>query len=387
MQHDTELQRQAAAATTRGKLVDLLNRWRWFGAFVVLPTLLASVYYGFIAADIYVSESRFVIKAPERKSARASPIGALLQGTGFGSGANQSSEIIGYLQSRDALSHLSRKADPRRAFRSSKADFFSRFPTIFQDDTFEGLYEYYGSMVSAQSDSATGLTVLNVSAFTAGEAQSLNAGLLDLSEELVNRLNARVNAQSIEESQARVTEAQERVRDARVQLGAYRNASEILDPQQQGIGVLEVSNALITQESALRAQLAEIRQNAPNHPSIPALEDRIAGIAQQVNRQTGRAVGTPDGLAAKITQYENLLVEQEFAEQALAAASAALVQARVEAKQQQFYLERVVEPNRPDEAILPTRLRGILAVAFVTLCLYLVGWMLSVGIREHAPED
>lgn len=387
MQHDPELQRQAEAVSTQGKLVSLLKRWRWFGAFVLLPTLLATLYYGLIAADIYVSESRFVIKAPDRKTGGASPFGALLQGTGLGSGADQSSEIIGYLQSRDALSDLSQRVDVRGAFSSREADYFSRFPTIFQADTFEGLYKYYGTMAFAESDPLTGLSVLKVSAYTAEEAQLLNAGLLDLSEELVNELNSRLNVTSIAESQVRVDEAQQRVRDARIKLGAYRNSSEILDPQQQGIGVLEVSNALVVQESALRAQLAEIRQNAPNHPSIPALEDRIAGIAQQVDRQTGRAVGRPDGLAAKITEYENLLVEQTFAEQTLAAANASLEQARAEAKQQQYYLERVVEPNRPDEAILPARLRGILAVLFGTLCLYLVGWMLSVGIKEHAPED
>ena len=387
MQHDPDLQRQAEATSNRSKLTALLHRWRWFAAFVVLPSLIASLYYGVIASDIYVSESRFVIKAPERQQASGTALGTLLQTTGLGTGAEQSSEIIGYLRSRNALSDLSQTTDVRGAFASSEADFFSRFPQPFQNDTFEELYQYYGSMVSADSDPSTGLTVLNVSAHTAEEAQLLNAGLLSLSEELVNKLNTRVNSQAIEEAEDRVQLAQQRVRDARIQLGAYRNASELLDPQQQGIGVLEVTNALIAQEAALRAQLAEIRRNAPNHPSIPALRDRIAGISQQVAEQTGRAVGRPDAIAAKITEYENLLVEQEFAEQTLTAANAALEQARIEAKQQQYYLERVVEPNRPDDAILPARMRGILAVIFASLCLYLVGWMLTVGIREHAPED
>lgn len=387
MQHDTDLHIQIEASAKRNELVARLKRWRWFGLFVLLPSLLATLYFGLLAADIYVSESRFVIKAPDRKSAGASPIGALLQGTGLSNGVEQSNEIIGYLESRDALSDLSRKVDVREVFGSAKADFFSRFPNMLQDDTFEDLYKYYGSMVSVRSDTSTGLTVLNVSAYTAKEAQLLNAGLLELGEELVNRLNERVNSKAIEEAQARLEEAEARVRNARIQLGAYRNSSEILDPQQQGIGVLEVSNALIVQESALRAQLAEIQRNAPNHPSIPALKDRIEGIAEQVDLQTGRAVGTPYGLAAKITQYENLLVEQSFAEQNLTAANASLEQARVEAKQQQFYLERVVEPNQPDEAILPARLRNVLSVLFATLCLYLVGWMLSVGVKEHASED
>ena len=387
MQHDPELQRQAEAVEGRNSWVARIAPWRHFSLFVVLPSLLATLYFGAFAADIYVSESRFVIKAPERPKSGPSGLGALLQGTGIGLGQEQNNEIVSYLRSRDALSALAETTDVRGAFASEEADFVSRFPQFWQSDNFESLYEYYGSMVSSAPDPDTGLTVLRVQAYTAEEAQALNAGLLELSEQLVNRLNQRVNSQAISDSLARVEEAQQRVLEARIKLGAYRNSSEILDPQQQGIGVLEVSNALITQESALRAQLAEIRRNAPNHPSIPALEDRINGIAAQVARQTGRAVGTPDGLAAKITQYENLLVEQEFAEQTLAAANASLEQARIEAKQQQYYLERVVEPNRPDDAILPARMRAILAVIFGSLCLYLVGWMLSVGIKEHAPED
>lgn len=387
MQHDPELQRQADATGERGNVVATLRRWRWFAAAVVLPTLIAVLYYGVIASGIYVSESRFVIKAPERSQSSSSSIGSLLQSTGLGTGQEQSSEIIGYLRSRDALSDLSEQVDVRGAFASSEADFLSRYPQLFEGDSFESLYKYYGSMVATESDPETGLTILRVKAYTSEEAQEINRGLLDLSEGLVNRLNQRVNTRAISEAEERVELAQQRVRDARIQLGAYRNSSEILDPQQQGIGVLEVSNALIAQESALRAQLAEIQRNAPGHPSIPALRDRIDGIAQQVARQTGRAVGTPNGLAAKITEYENLLVEQEFAEQTLTAANAALEQARVEAKQQQYYLERVVEPNSPDDPILPARLRGILAVLFGTLCLYLVGWMLTVGIKEHAPED
>lgn len=387
MQDDPEMQQRVPADSMIGNFTSLLRRWRWFAIFVLAPTLLATFYNGLVASDVYVSESRFVIKAPESSKSSTGGVSALLQSTGFGSGAEQASEIIGYLRSRSALSDLSKKIDVRNAFASDEADFISRFPRLTQSDTFEHLFEYYGSMVATQPDAETGLTVLSVKAFTPEEAQALNAGLLDLGEELVNRLNERVNSQAIDEAQARVSEAEDRVRNARVQLGAYRNTAELLDPEQQGLGVLEVSNALISQEAALRAQLAEIRNNAPNHPSIPALEDRIEGLSQQIAEQTGRAVGSPDGIAAKITEYENLLVEQEFAEQTLAAASTALEQAHVEAQQQQFYLERVVEPNLPDHAILPARIRNILAVVFGALCLYLIGWMLTVGIREHAPAD
>ena len=80
------------------------------------------------------------------------------------------------------------------------------------------------------------------------------------------------------------------------------------------------------------------------------------------------------------------MAEQEFAQQTLTAASTAFEQARAEAQKQQFYLERVVDPNTPDTALLPNRLRDILIVFGASLCLYFIGWMLVVGILEHSPE-
>ncbi|MEN7538095.1 capsule biosynthesis protein [Aurantiacibacter flavus] len=387
MHHDTNLQRDADASNEKREAFSRIKRWRWFGLFVVLPTLLASLYFGLIASDVYVSESRFVIKAPDAKSSGVGSIGAILQGSGGGSGQEQASEIIGYMRSRDALADLSKTVDVRAAFSSDEADAFSRFPLFYQDDSFEALFSYYESMMTVSTDAETGLTVLSVKGFTAPDAQKLNLGLLQQGEELVNRLNSRINSQAISEADERVSEAQKRVRDARIALAEYRNRSEVLDPQQQGIGVLAVSNELIAQQAALEAQLVQIRRTAPNHPSIRALEERIAGVSRQIASQTGRAVGTPDGLASRMTEYENLAVEQEFASQLLTSANTALEQARSEAQKQQYYLERVVEPNLPDAPTLPNRLKNILAVLFASLCLYLVGWMLAVGIREHAPED
>ena len=54
---------------------------RLFLLTVLLPTTLAIIYYGFIASDIYISESRFVVRSPEKQ--QITGIGALLQGAGF----------------------------------------------------------------------------------------------------------------------------------------------------------------------------------------------------------------------------------------------------------------------------------------------------------------
>ena len=60
-----------------------------------------------------------------------------------------------------------------------------------------------------------------------------------------------------------------------------------------------------------------------------------------------------------------------------------LQDARNEARRKQAYVERIVQPNLPDEAAEPRRLRGILATLIVGLIAYAIASMLLAGIREH----
>jgi capsular polysaccharide transport system permease protein len=242
-------------------------------------------------------------------------------------------------------------------------------------------------MVGANVDTESGLAVVETRAFTPADAYVINAKLLDLSESLVNRLNERAEGTGVREAERRVEQAQVRLSNARVALSAFRNQQAIIDPAKQATGVLEVSNKLVSEQAALQAQLDLMLRVAPRNPSIPAVRNRIAAIGREIGVQTGRAVGTPTGIASKMGAYEKLTVEQEFATQMLTAANAALEQSRTEAQKQQFYLERVVQPNRPDQATLPHGFKRVLIVFAVSLCLYFIGWMLVVGILEHAPED
>jgi capsular polysaccharide transport system permease protein len=96
-----------------------------------------------------------------------------------------------YIRSRNALADLTRRIDVRALFAGRGADLLSRYPRPFAEDRFENLYRYYDDMVSTKLDPNTGLAVLSVEAFTADDAAKINSQLLDLSEDLVNRLNAK----------------------------------------------------------------------------------------------------------------------------------------------------------------------------------------------------
>lgn len=360
--------------------------YRWFSLAVILPTLLFAIYYGFVAADVYVSESRFVIKAPNQRQSQSTTLASLIQTTGISAGQEQTNEVLDYVRSRNALSDLSTMIDLRERFMSPQADVLSRYPAPLTLDRVENLFKYYRSMVETRIDHDTGTAILTTKAFTPDDAYIINARLLDLSERLVNKLNDRSQNRAIAEAERRVAQSESRLRNARLALREYRNREALLDPAKQATGVLEVSNRLVAEQAALKAQLQAMERAAPNNPSIPSVRGRIAAIGTQIAAQNGRAVGTEGGIASKLSSYENLSVEQEFATQTVAAANASLEQARNESQKQQFYLERVVEPNRPDLSLQPKRFQAVVVVFATCLCLFLIGWMLIVGILEHAPE-
>src|SRR5690349_3453425 len=120
----------------RRALLEKVYRRRWLLLFVVLPTLLATVYYGLIASDVYVSQSRFVIKAPGQKSMPTGTLANLIQTNGLTGGEQETKEVMDYIRSRAALSDLQRQMNIRARYENAGADFLSRFPRPFHEASF-----------------------------------------------------------------------------------------------------------------------------------------------------------------------------------------------------------------------------------------------------------
>ncbi len=63
---------------------------------------------------------------------------------------------------------------------------------------------------------------------------------------------------------------------------------------------------------------------------------------------------------------------------------AELETARVDALQKQLYLERLVQPNLPDKAMEPRRLRSTIALFIMSVVIWGVASVLVASVREHA---
>ncbi len=369
------------------KWTDKVARNPWFLIGVVLPVLASAIYFFGIASNQYVSESRFVIKAPNQRTGQISTFANLIQTTGLSGGQEQSNQVIDYVRSRSALQALSKEVPLDKIYASDSADFFSRFPKPWQQDAREDLHDYYREKVVIDRDADTGLVVLRTIAFDPKDAARINESLLRQSETLVNELNERARVSAISESESRVREAEARAMAARKAMAGYRNRAELVDPLKQAGGVVEIANRLITERAALEAQLSTLRRVTPDHPSIGALRERIASLTQEIDQQTARIVGGGNSISGKLPAYEALALEQELSSQLVMLARASLEQARTDALKQQFYLERVVDPNVPDLPEYPHAWRNVLTIFGFTLCLYFIAWMFVIGVLEHAPED
>lgn len=354
---------------------------RLFGWTVLAPTAAAIVYFSLIASDVFVSESRFVVRSPQRVS-QTSVMGALLQGTGFSRAQDDTYPVIDYIQSRDALRELNANGYVANAF-NKRGDFISRLARSM-DNSFEGLWKYYNKhVVSTGLDATSGITTLEVRAYTAEEATTLNERLLQLSERLVNQMNQRAAADTVRLTQQQVDAAVAKAKDAAVALARYRNSHTVFDPDRQSALQLQQIAGLQAQLLANQTQLAQLQAISPLNPQISALKSSIATLEKQIREGASDVTGGKNSLAGKAAEYARLQLDAQLADKQLAAAVVALETARTEAEKKQLYLERLVQPNRPDVAIEPRRLRGIVTAFILGMVLWATLSLLLTSIREH----
>lgn len=354
---------------------------RLFLMTVAAPTVLATLYFGLMASDVYVSESRIVVRSPDRQVATG--LGALLKGAGFSRAQDDSYTVRDYVLSRDALKEIDDTLSVGKSFASDSVDRVSRFGGLDFDTSFEALHRYYQKKVDIQQDSASSITTLTVRAYTAQDAQNINQKLLELSEGLVNRLNERGRQDLISSAATEVADAEKKSKAAALALSVYRNAKGVVDPERQATVQLQQVAKLQDELIATKTQLAQLKAFTPQNPQIPALQTRATTLQAEMAAETTKVTGGELSLANKAAEYQRLALEREFADKQLASALASLEQARSEAQRKQVYIERIAQPSLPDIALEPRRLRSIVA----TFVLGLVAWgilsMLLAGVREH----
>ena len=349
---------------------------------VIIPFLAAVLYFGFLASDVYVSESKFVVRSPEKPASTG--LGSLLQSAGFTTGSDEVYAAQSYAVSRDALRAVNRNGAFERAYSAADIFFLDRFNPLGLAGSFEDLYEYFRSKVRVVNDTTTSITTLTVRAFTAEEARRVNQQLLEMSEETVNRLNQRGRRDLIQYAQNEVANSKAQAQSTAAALAAFRNRAGLVDPEKQAEAQMQMISKLQDNLIAARTELAQLQRYTPENPRIPVVRTQLATVQRQMDIEMGKVAGNRGSLAQSAVRFERLQLENELANKQLSASLASLEQARNEAQRKQAYVERIVQPNLPDAPMEPRRLRGILATLALALLAYGILKMLLAGVKEHA---
>lgn len=348
---------------------------------VVAPTAAAALYFGTLASDVYVSESRFVVRSPSVSPTAG--LGGVLQGVGLARSSDDALAVHDYVLSRDALRQLESSMGLSRAFGSPEVDRLSRFAGIDPDASFEALHRYYQRRVSIAVDGVSAISVLRTSAFSAQEALRMNQQLLEAGERLVNQLNERSRQDTLRQAAEELAQAEKRARATAAAIAQFRSERSVFDPDRQSALQLQLVSKLQDELIAARTQLAQVQELTRDNPQIQPLQRRIETLQQEIAAETAKVIGPAQSLSGKSASFGLLETDRMLADKQLAAALLYLEQARREALRKQLYLERIVEPSLPDSAVEPRRLRGVAATFVLGLMAWGILSLLLAGVREH----
>jgi capsular polysaccharide transport system permease protein len=348
---------------------------------VLLPTLLAGVYFVQFAAPQYDSEARFLIRG--RQQAPASGLGEMLQTAGFRAASEEAMGVRDYLQSHDAVAAVRARLPLVDIFRRPEADEIARL--WWAEPTAERLHDYFRRMVATEYDTTSSITTLRVRSFRPEDSKALTEALLRLSEDMVNRLNQRLLEDGLRVAREEVGRAEARLTAVQLNMTSFRERERAVDPTRSAALALENLGRLEGALAQSRAELTEAQRFVRGeNPRVLQLRNRIEALNTQVTEERSRMSSAGVGLSQQIGEYERLSTERELARTQLASATSSMERARVDAQRQQIFLLRVVEPNLAEYARYP---KGVQTMLYIFICLsvaYGLAWLLVAGMREHA---
>ncbi len=374
------------ATAERGPVARAL-RWPLdnFGyiATVILPTLLAVAYFGFVAADRYEVETKFVVRS--KSSGTASQLASMMQGTTIVRSADDAYAVHAYIASRDVVRRLDRKVLLERLDRP-EADFWWRYPSPLEAPNDERLYKHMRRIVAVDFEHTTGISTLRVQGFRASDAEATAQELLVASEELINRLSLRAQSDAVASAEAEVARSRTAAQEMQRQITQFRNRHGMIDPGRVSNAALETITRLTLEKAMTSAQIADVEKTSPNSPQAISLKQWLKALEDQIVSQRAQLAGGEATLAPLIAEYERLTLERELAEKTLASSLASLEAARVESQRQGLYLERISSPTAPDLPIYPYRILSILIVLVGAQMLYTIGRHFLTDAIKHAEK-
>jgi capsular polysaccharide transport system permease protein len=343
--------------------------------------LHAVLYYTFIAADRYVSQSIIAVKQSGTPGAAETSGFAALLGVSTGS-REETLYVQEYVHSLDMLQHLDVKLGLRKAYEAEELDFIFR---LYPGTSREWFHQYYQNRVELYYDDLTALLKIRVQGFNPAFAQAVSAEILAQSEIFVNELSHRLAREQMAFAESELRKARERYQAATSRLTDFQNRNKVLDPlaQAQSAAALtaQIENEIAHKEAELKTLTSYLQDDAPQ---VVMIRNQIAALKAQMEKERGK-VASAEGnrLNSLAAEFQNLTLEAGFAEDAYKAALAAAETTRIEASRKIKNLVVIETPAIAETAEYPQRLYNLATLLIVLLLVYGIVRLAIATVRDH----
>ena len=349
---------------------------------ILVPTAVVWWYLEYRAADQYVSHVGFSVRAEETHSA-----GDILGGlTSFSSGGTSDTDILyQFLQSQKLVEEINAKLDLKAIYSQPENDPVYSFDP---EGSIEDLISYWARMVRIDYDAAARLIELRVLAFDPDDARNIAREIFERCSVMINELSAIAREDTTRYAEEELTKTVERLKEARQAVTRFRSQTQIVDPSADVQGQMGLLNNLQQQQAEAIIELDLLRDVArENDPRIAPAERKIEVIQLRIDEER-KKFGLSSGEDNKdyselVGQYEALIVDLEFAQNAYVASQSAYDAALAEASRQSRYLAAYVTPTLAERSTYPQRGVTLMLTALFLTLFWAVMVLVYYSIRDR----
>lgn len=357
--------------------------WGLFAAIVILPMILAIVYYAIFAMDRYVSSAQVVVRQDGNNQAAQMPgIATLLTGTNPVS-REETLYLREYITSMDMMILLESRVHWVEKYASQTKDVFF---WLDKDAPREDQLAYYQRMVSAHYDELTGLLKVEVQAFTPELSQEMLKVILQASEHFVNEVSHNIAREQMKFAQGELETSRLNYTKRKTQLLNFQNENKVLDggstAQSRATIIADLESQYTKEQATLTEMGLKLRTDAPQ---IRQQRQKVEAITQQLQKEKRLLVSAANGSQLNViaSRYQQLTLDAGIAEESYKTSVAAVDNARIEASKKIRTLVTVVSPNKPQLALYPERWYNLATILLGLLMMYGITRFILASIEDH----
>lgn len=327
-----------------------LSSFTWF---VILPSIIFSIYQLLIATERFESQAQIIVQQPDAMATMDASM-ALLSGMGVPTGGSDTELVKAYIYSNDMVKYLNQQLDLRGHY---SQDFIDYFSVIHEDDTREELFSYYKDRVKVIVNDKSGVITIFTQGFDSAYAQNLANQVVQRSEWFINSIGHQLANAQLSFVQGEHANIEKQLATAQANLLNFQHKYNLLDPTAEGIAMQKITYTIEGQIAVKQTELMAVQAIMSNKaPQVIALINELKALRGQLKTERNKLAKTGEGdlpvseILAKFTDFK---VKMELAVQAFTSSQISLEKSRIEAYRQIKYLIVVEQATLSQESTYP----------------------------------